>query len=135
MSLMEVVEKLDEGNIVALGLYDLDGTETNASLTQDLINLSAGLLRDTLPSYIENPRAIPQEKVADIVPEIAYPASPLYSHKLTKQDGFLDLSKPAEQLEREAASTGLAWKSHCYSRQRRRNNSCPCCRQHFRKCR
>lgn len=108
VSLMEVVEKLDEGNIVALGLYDLDGTETNASLTQDLINLSAGLLRDTLPSYIENPRAIPQEKVADIVPEIAYPREPSYSHKLTKQDGFLDLSKPAEQLEREVRAY-LGW--------------------------
>ena len=108
VSLMEVAEKLDEGDLVALGLYDLDGTETNASLTQDLINLSAGLLRDTLPSYMENPRAIPQEKVADILPEVAYPREPSYSHKLSKRDGVLDLSKSAEQLERELRAY-LGW--------------------------
>lgn len=108
VSLMKVVEKLDEGDIVAFGLYDMDGTETNHSLTHDLVNLSAGLLRDTLPRYMENPRAISQDKVADIVPEVDYPREVSYSRKLTKQDGIIDLTKPAAQLEREVRAY-LGW--------------------------
>lgn len=101
VSLMKVVEKLDEGDVVAFGLYDMDGTETNASLTHDLVNLSAGLLRDSLPRYIENPRAKPQLEIADLVPEVAYPRKPSYSQKISKQYGAIDLSKPAAELERE----------------------------------
>jgi methionyl-tRNA formyltransferase len=108
VSLMKVVEKLDEGDIVAFGLYDMDGTETNYSLTHDLVNLSAGLLRDTLPRYMENPRAISQDNVADIVPEVDYPREVSYSRKLTKKDGIIDLAKPAAQLEREVRAY-LGW--------------------------
>ena len=108
VSLMKVVEKLDEGDIVAFGLYDMDGTEINHSLTHDLVNLSAGLLRDTLPRYIENPRAISQDNVADKVPEVDYPREVSYSRKLTKQDGIIDLTKSAVQLEREVRAY-LGW--------------------------
>ncbi len=108
VSLMKVVEKLDEGDVLAFGLVDLDGTETNQSLTHNLIQLSAALLRDHLPRYLGGARAIPQDEIANVVPDVDYPRVACYSHKLTKQDGVIDLSKPAVQLEREVRAY-LGW--------------------------
>lgn len=99
VSLMLLVEAMDEGPLVAVGEYDLAPDITTPKLTEDLIHLSYALLKDTLPKYVAGEvRSAPQEKVAGIV---GYSAEPSYSRKLTKEDGILDWNKPAEQLERE----------------------------------
>jgi methionyl-tRNA formyltransferase len=99
VSLMLLVEAMDEGPLLAIGEYDLPPDITTPKLTEDLIGLSYALLRDTLPKYVAGEvKSAPQEKVANIV---GYSAEPTYSRKLTKEDGILDFTKPAEQLARE----------------------------------
>jgi methionyl-tRNA formyltransferase len=90
VSVMMIVEQLDEGPLLAQQPLKIASDDTTPSLTDKLIALSHQLLCVALPAYIEssiNPR--PQSGEAS------------YSRKLTKQDAELDWSKPAAQLERE----------------------------------
>jgi methionyl-tRNA formyltransferase len=99
VSLMLLVEAMDEGPLLAVGEYDLDKSITTPQLTKGLIGLSYALLKDTLPKYVAGSlKSASQTKVAETV---GYSSEPSYSRKLTKEDGILDFSKPAEQLERE----------------------------------
>lgn len=111
VSLMLLVEAMDEGPLLAVGEYDLPADITTPKLSEDLIALSYALLKDTLPKYISGQvKSAPQDKVAGIV---GYSAEPSYSRKLTKEDGILDWNKPAAQLEREIRAY-LDWpKSRC----------------------
>lgn len=111
VSLMLLVEAMDEGPLLAVGEYDLPSDITTPKLTEELVGLSYALLCDTLPKYVAGEvRSAPQEKVADIV---GYSAKPSYSRKLTKEDSALDWHKPATQLEREIRAY-LGWpKSRC----------------------
>lgn len=93
VSLMLLVEAMDEGPLLAFGTYGLPGKITTPELTQGLINLSYELLKQHLPEYLSgnlqpSPQGITGRKTS-------------YSRKLTKQDGTLDWSKPAAELERE----------------------------------
>jgi methionyl-tRNA formyltransferase len=98
VSVMRITAGLDEGPIVGFGVYDLQGDETTPFLTERLIHLSDGLLRDLLPQYVERQKTIDQEEVAQM---FGLPTEPSFSRKLTKSDGVLDFHKPADQLERE----------------------------------
>jgi len=111
VSLMLLVEAMDEGPLLAIGEYDLPATITTPELTRDLIELSYALLRDTLPKYLAGEvKTASQEKVAGIV---GYSVVPTYSRKLTKEDGILDWKKPASQLEREVRAYQDWPKSRC----------------------
>jgi methionyl-tRNA formyltransferase len=107
VSLMLLVQAMDEGPILAQGIYDIKDFETTPTLTHELILLSDALLRDTAHAYLNDiphpetsiktiPR--PQEDVNKMWQK---PLAVSYSRKLTKADGILDFNKPAEQLERE----------------------------------
>jgi methionyl-tRNA formyltransferase len=99
VSLMLLVEAMDEGPLLAIGEYDLPADITTPKLTDDLVALSYALLKDTLPKYLRGDvKSATQEKVAAAV---GYSATPSYSRKLTKEDSILDWQKPAAQLERE----------------------------------
>jgi len=99
VSLMLLVEAMDEGPLIAVGEYDLPKDITAPKLTEDLVHLSYALLKDTLPKYVAGEvRSAPQERVAGIV---GYSDEPSYSRKLTKEDSILDWTKPADLLERE----------------------------------
>jgi methionyl-tRNA formyltransferase len=99
VSLMLLVEAMDEGPLLAIGEYDLPRDITTPKLTDDLVGLSYALLKDTLPKYLSGEvKSAPQEKVAAAV---GYSSEPSYSRKLTKEDSILDWHKPAAQLERE----------------------------------
>jgi methionyl-tRNA formyltransferase len=107
VSLMLLVEKMDEGPLLGFGVHDIIQDTTSYHLTHDLILLSDALLRDMLPSYL-NGTPMPQTGTV-ITPRsqeetckmrgIAF--EPSYSHKLTKEDGRIDWKKPADQIERE----------------------------------
>jgi methionyl-tRNA formyltransferase len=92
VSLMAITAGMDEGPLLGYGEQPLDGTETTPVLTQKLILLSDALLQRELPRYISEPKTATQDITGRKVS---------YSRKLTKDDGILDLHKPAEQLERE----------------------------------
>lgn len=107
VSLMLLVQKMDEGPLLAQGIYDIVEGETTPSLTHNLINLSDALLRDTLAAYVndtphpESGAAINPASQEEVCTMMDKPYEPTYSRKLTKADGKIDWNKPAEQLERE----------------------------------
>ncbi len=92
VSLMIIEPTLDTGKLIAQKSMPINPDDTTPSLTTKLIRLSDKLLGDYLPGYISGnitPRRQP------------HPDRATYSRKLTKDDGILDWSKPAVQLERE----------------------------------
>jgi methionyl-tRNA formyltransferase len=106
VSLMLLVEKMDEGPLLAQGHYDISPDETITSLTDYLIELSYALLRDIVPKYLEGElQALPQEVVSAMTEK---PPKVSYSRKLTKEDGMIDWHKSAAALEREVRAF-LEW--------------------------
>ncbi len=99
VSLMVLVEKMDEGPLLAQGDYDIEVDETTPSLTDNLIQLSYQMFCEVLPAYVSGAiQPVPQDTVAQASPHTLQVS---YSRKLNKEDGILDWEKPAVQLERE----------------------------------
>lgn len=92
VSLMLIVPKLDEGDLIAQQRLSIPADATTKSLTNDLINLSNRLLSDSLPLYTPG-KIVPFAQNSDIKPS--------YSRKITKADGQIDWREPAEVIERE----------------------------------
>ncbi len=91
-TIMLMDEKMDEGPILATGevaIKDEDDTET---LRARLAKAGAELLVPTLKLYIDR----------HIEPKPQDHAQASYSHILTKDDGKIDWSKSAEQIERQS---------------------------------
>jgi methionyl-tRNA formyltransferase len=92
VSLMLIVEALDEGPLIAQQSISMDGHETTPELTARLIELSHNMLEETLPKFLNGEiKPYPQEETP--------PAT--YTRKLYKKDGQLDWNKPANALEKE----------------------------------
>lgn len=107
VSLMLLVEAMDEGPVLATGELNLDGTNTTPELTNKLIQLSYELLKDALPAYLNdtinpatNIEVVPrsQEEIC-LMQGIDF--APTYTRKLDKKDGNIDWFKPASQIDRE----------------------------------
>lgn len=99
VSLMLLVEAMDEGPVFAQGIYEMPADINGPQLTEDLIHISAGLLRSSLKKYVSGDmKAFQQEHIAEVM---GTSPQPTYSRKLTKADGILDFSKPAIELDRE----------------------------------
>lgn len=93
VSLMLLVEAMDEGPLLGFGEYDMPDNITSPQLTDHLIKLSHALLLQEIPPYLSGEtKAVDQKITARKVS---------YSRKLTKDDGIIDWSKPAVQIERE----------------------------------
>jgi methionyl-tRNA formyltransferase len=100
VSLMILVEAMDEGPILEVGLQPLDDSIDSTELTKKLIHLSDALLVHAIPRYLSGEtKGIDQSIIGNEIPN--YPTEPSYSRKLTKEDGILDFAKPAAQLQRE----------------------------------
>ncbi len=91
VSLMLIVEKLDEGQLLAQEPLAIAPSDTTTTLTDRLVTLSNTMLASILPRYI----------AGEIKPYPQNRAGVSYSRMLTKADGQLDPSKSAQQLERE----------------------------------
>ena len=92
VSVMVIDEGMDTGKLITQKGLPIAPDDTTPSLTDKLITLSHELLRDHLPDYIAGvikPRQQP------------HPDRATYSRKLTKDDGLIDWTKPAAQIERE----------------------------------
>ncbi|MDO8265467.1 MAG: methionyl-tRNA formyltransferase [Candidatus Saccharibacteria bacterium] len=97
VSLMLLVEAMDEGPILSVGTLDLDGSETTESLTNELVILSYNLLSDRLVEYLSGETDLVDQQIL----ANKFDVRPSYTRKLTKLDGNIDWSKSAEQIERE----------------------------------
>lgn len=97
VSLMLLVRAMDEGPLLAQAPVTIETTDTIATLTESLIEVSYHALAQVLPEYLKGTVSpAPQESVT-----MASSPTPSYSRKLTKADALLDFSKPAAVLERE----------------------------------
>ncbi|HSW98741.1 MAG TPA: methionyl-tRNA formyltransferase [Candidatus Saccharimonadales bacterium] len=93
VSLMLLVEAMDEGPLLGYGEYALPPGITTPELTKDLIQLSYQLLETILPAYCNGSIILSDQSVTG--------RTASYSRKLTKEDGVIDWHKPAEQIERD----------------------------------
>lgn len=103
VSLMMIDEGMDTGKILTQKSLPIVAAETTPSLTHKLVLLSDSLLKEYIPRYIQGevtPRNQP------------HPERATYSRKLTKEEGMLDFSKSAQQLEREIRAYQEWPKSH-----------------------
>ena len=99
VSLMLIDEGMDTGKIIKQQSIKLPANITGPQLTDRLIILSDEMLKENIPLYLSGklkPRSQP------------HPNRATYSRKLTKQDGRIDWTKPAEQIEREVRAF-LGW--------------------------
>ncbi len=90
VTIMKMDEGLDTGPILSQRALPLSPDETEESLSQKLSNLGASLLLEILPRYLRSeivPWPQPQEGVT-------------YAPLIKKEDGLLNFSRPAQELER-----------------------------------
>jgi methionyl-tRNA formyltransferase len=92
VSIMRLTPGMDEGPVYKQRTVHLSGRETKSELAHALQSLGAELLLESLPSIIDNTLSPRQQP---------HPDRATYSKKITKEDGVLDFTKPAVQLERE----------------------------------
>ena len=93
VSLMFLVEAMDEGPIHAYSEQPLSSKETTPELTHSLIQLSNALLKHELPRLFKEQSKGTEQTITG--------RQVSYSRKLTKADGIIDWAKPAEVIERE----------------------------------
>lgn len=90
VTIMQMDVGLDTGPMLAKRSIRLNPDDTAGSVFQALSTLGADLLIETLPDYMEG-KIIPQPQPED---------GATYAPMLKKEDGRLDFSKPAAELER-----------------------------------
>lgn len=91
VSLMMIDEGMDTGKILTNRTLHMSKSETSVTLTERLVKLSDDLLAEYIPRYIAG-KVTPKNQ--------PHPTRATYSRKLTKQDGTIDWTLPAEQIER-----------------------------------
>lgn len=90
VTIMQMDVGLDTGPMLAKRSIRLNPDDTAGSVFQALSTLGADLLIETLPDYMDG-RIIPQPQPED---------GATYAPMLKKEDGRLEFSKPAAELER-----------------------------------
>lgn len=103
VSIMRLTAGMDEGPIYKQKTLQIRPGESKESLTKRLQMLGAELLTEVLAGIADGKLSPRQQP---------HPDRATYSHKITKEHGELDFSKPAEVLEREIRAF-MEWpKSH-----------------------
>lgn len=93
VSLMILVEKMDEGPLLHFEEVEIPSSYNNPQLTKALIECSNSLLSQVMPKYIKGDiKPFTQDKTGRKVS---------YSRKISTLDSILDFTKTAESLERE----------------------------------
>lgn len=93
VSLMLLVQAMDEGPLLDTKELAITDTDTSIELSTKLVQLSHSMLVETLPKYLSGEQKPTPQDIEAVAPS--------YTRKLTKQDGVIDWEKPALTLERE----------------------------------
>ncbi|QQS19268.1 methionyl-tRNA formyltransferase [Candidatus Saccharibacteria bacterium] len=89
--LMLLSATMDAGPLFDLSELKLNGDESKLTLASALLNIGSDRLRQLLPGILNGEiKPVPQKE-----------ANATYDKRISKQDGVIDLQKPAVQLERE----------------------------------
>jgi methionyl-tRNA formyltransferase len=90
VALMRMDEGLDTGPVIAMKRLPIAPDETSAALHEKLSRLGGELLRESLPAYLRGElKPVPQPSEGVVLAPI-----------IQKEDGLLDFTKPAVELER-----------------------------------
>lgn len=90
VALMRMDEGLDTGPVIAMKRMPITPEDTSASLHEKLSRLGGEILRESLPAYLRGElKPVPQPSEGMVLAPI-----------IQKEDGLLDFTKPAVQLER-----------------------------------
>lgn len=92
VSLMLIDQGMDTGKLLTTKSLEIKPQDTSPLLTDKLIHLSNRLLAQYIPDYVSG-KIQPRQQ--------SHPDRATYSRKLTKEDGVIDWTKPAEVIERE----------------------------------
>lgn len=90
--IMQMDEGLDTGAVLSKGVVPITNTTTATQLHDALAKLGAELVADTLEQIATGNKPAPQAQPAEGV---------TYAHLLTKDDGRIDWTKPAAEIERQ----------------------------------
>ncbi len=90
VTIMRLDEGLDTGPILAQAECPIAPDDTTATLTARLADLGARLLIETLPGWL----------AGEVQPRPQDPSQATYCRPLRKEDGLLDWSRPAADLDR-----------------------------------
>ncbi len=90
VTIMQMDVGLDTGPMLAMKSIRIKPDDTTGSVTQALSTLGADLLLETLPDYL----------AGKIMPTPQPEEGATYAPMLKKEDGLLDFTKPAAELER-----------------------------------
>lgn len=91
VTIMQMGKGLDTGPILSQRAVDISGDQTAGELFDELAELGAVLLVETLPGYL----------AGEIKPQPQDETLATYAPKIEKADGELDLTQPAELLARK----------------------------------
>mgnify|MGYP006285836285 CR=1 FL=1 len=91
VTIMKMDAGLDTGPILAQREEPIRRDDTRASLTERLSHVGAGLLAETLPRYV----------AGELEPRPQDDAEATFADRLRKQDGELNWSRPAVELDRK----------------------------------
>lgn len=90
ITIMKMDKGVDTGAIFAQRAIPIEAEDTGGSLIRKLAELGADLLNETLPSYLSG----------DLKPQPQDESKATYAPMLKKEDGRLDLTRPATELMR-----------------------------------
>jgi methionyl-tRNA formyltransferase len=90
ITIMKMDAGIDSGAILSQRNLKINEGEDSSSLSHRLAALGASLLLETLPGYVEG----------SIVPHPQPETGSTYAPLIKKEDGFLDFTQPATDLER-----------------------------------
>jgi methionyl-tRNA formyltransferase len=91
VSVMKLVKAMDAGPVYAQRVLKLEGDETKQELAETLLEAGGELLLQVLPSVLSGEADAHQQHEAEAT----------YDLLIKKEDGRIDWTKPAVQLERE----------------------------------
>jgi methionyl-tRNA formyltransferase len=98
ITIMRMDPGLDTGPMLASRALDILPDDTSGTLTERLAPLGASLLLDVIPAYLDGRLApVPQDELLAT-----------YAPQLKKEDGKLDFTRPAIELERRVRAL-LPW--------------------------
>ena len=91
VTLMQLDEGMDSGQIIVQLETDIEAEETAAELTPRLFEMGARLLADTLPRW----------RTGEIAPVPQSEAKATITRLLTREDGEIDWTRPADYIARQ----------------------------------
>ena len=91
VTIMNIDEGLDTGDILSATAMPISASYTTASLTEDLAYLGAELLVQTISEYVDG----------KLIPHPQNDKGATYAPKVAKSDGAIDFLKPAKVIERK----------------------------------